>query len=90
MTKEQIIAHLAEQAGVTKAAAGEVLNSFTQLVIDRAADGHETLLHRFGSFKPKDRKARTGRNPANGQPIEIPAERVLGFKPSKNLRDLLN
>ncbi len=90
MNKEQIVAHLAEEAGVTKAAAGKVLNALTELVLARAGEGQETILHKFGTFKPKDRTARQGRNPANGQPINIPAQRVLAFKASKTTADLLN
>lgn len=90
MNKEEIVAHLAEEAGVTKAAAGKVLNALTDLVLDRAAEGQETLLHKFGTFKPKDRAARQGRNPSNGAPIQIPAQRLLAFKASKITADRLN
>ena len=44
----------------------------------------------FGSFRTRQRQARTGRNPKTGAAVDVPAKRVPYFKPSKELRDLVN
>lgn len=90
MTKEELIAQLADDANVTKAAAGRVLESLIDTVLDRAANGYETTIHKFGTFGRVDRKARKGRNPATNEAIDLPAVSVLRFRPSKTTRDHLN
>lgn len=89
MTKEELVAHLASEAGITRAAAEKTLNAFTNLVLDRAAEGLDTPVHKFGTFSRKDRAARKGRNPQSGKQIDLPAVSVLAFKPSKTTRDHL-
>lgn len=86
MTKEQLIEELASRADVTKAAAAKMLDSFTEIVVERASEGQETHIHKFGTFSRRDRKERVGRSPQDGSPVTIPASSVLAFKPSKTQR----
>lgn len=89
MTKKELVAELADRAGLTKAAAEDALNKLTEIILDRAQAGLDTQIHGFGIFSRKDRPARKGRNPSTGQAMDLPATSVLGFKPSKTTRDLL-
>lgn len=52
--------------------------------------GDEIEIRGFGSFRLRQRSARTGRNPKTGAPVSIPAKRVAYFKPSKDLKELVN
>ena len=53
-------------------------------------DGEKLDIRGFGSFKSKERKAHQTRNPRTGETIQVPAQKVAAFKPSKELAELLN
>ena len=59
-------------------------------VTNALAEGDQVVLVGFGTFSVKDRAARTGRNPQTGEPIEIKAAKVPGFKAGKALKDAVN
>lgn len=90
MTKEQLVAQIAEEANISKAAANAAIDSLTSIILNRANNGQETRLHGFGTFEARGRNARTGRNPQTGKAIEIAAKTVLAFKPSSTANDRLN
>ncbi|MFH1673371.1 MAG: HU family DNA-binding protein [Pseudomonadota bacterium] len=87
MTKADLIADMAKDAGISKAAAGKALNSFTDNVKKalKKKDGKVTLVG-FGTFSKVRRKARKGRNPATGEPIKIKASTAVRFKTGKTLK----
>ncbi len=86
MTKEELIARMANTAGVTKVAAGIALNTFTDSVTATLRKGRRVSLVNFGTFTTGKRRARTGRNPRTGAPLRIPATRVARFVPGKALK----
>lgn len=88
MTKAEIVEKAAMDAGISKVAAGEVLNSFMDSVAKalKKKDGKVTLVG-FGTFQKVRRKARKGRNPQTGEPLKIKATNVIKFRPGKKLRD---
>ena len=88
MTKADLIEKMANDAGITKAAAGAVLDSFVTNVSKalKEKDGKVTLVG-FGTFSKVRRKARKGRNPQTGEAIKIKARNVVKFKPGKKLQD---
>ncbi|MFH1674250.1 MAG: HU family DNA-binding protein [Pseudomonadota bacterium] len=88
MTKADLVANMAKDAGISKAAAGKALNSFTGNVTKalKKKDGKVTLVG-FGTFSKVRRKARNGRNPATGKPIKIKASNAVKFKAGKALKD---
>lgn len=90
MTKKELIAHLAEESGVTKAAAEKVLDTLVGVVLQRARDGEKTTIHGFGVFERVDRAARRARNPRTGETTMLDPVSVLRFKPSKMTREHLN
>lgn len=87
MTKADLIASIAKEAKITKAAAEKALNSFTGNVTKALKKGDKLTLTGFGTFMVAKRKARSGRNPRTGKEIKIPATKVAKFKPGNKLRD---
>jgi integration host factor subunit beta len=67
-----------------------VVDTVFDAVIQALQAGDKIEIRGFGSFRIRQRKPRTGRNPKTGDKVEVPAKRVPYFKPSKELRDLVN
>ena len=67
-----------------------VIDAVLEHMGEALAKGEKVDLRGFGSFSSKDKKARTGRNPKTGEPIEIAARKAVGFKPSKELAAKVN
>ena len=88
MTKADLIDKIAKDAGITKVAAGQAVDSFIDGVTKalKKKDGKVTLVG-FGTFSKARRKARKGRNPQTGAPIKIKARNVVKFKAGKKLSD---
>ncbi|MBI4560016.1 MAG: HU family DNA-binding protein [Candidatus Hydrogenedentes bacterium] len=84
-TKAQIIAHLADKTGLAKKQVDAVLATLTDLAYKEAKNGF--TLPGLGKLVIVNRKARTGRNPATGETIKIPAKRVLKFRIAKAAKD---
>lgn len=70
--------------GATRATASAAVEAVLSCIQQAAAEG-KVHLARFGTFETAERAARTGYNPATGQPHDIPAKRVLTFRPAKGL-----
>jgi len=86
-TKNDLIAAVAEGAGLTKKQAAAAVDAFIRAITDALAAGEKVNLIGFGSFSVRERKAREGRNPQTGEKIQIPAKKVPVFKPGKQLRE---
>ncbi len=89
MTKAEMIASVADRAGLTRAEADSAIKGFTEAVTQALADGQKVPLVGFGTFSVGQRAARTGRNPQTGETIHIPARRTARFKASKALKDAM-
>ncbi|MFO7637699.1 MAG: HU family DNA-binding protein [bacterium] len=87
MTKEQIVAKIAKEAGISKKAATVSLNSFVGAVTAELKKGGKVPLVGFGTFEVRKTKARTGRNPQTGQALKIAAGKRPVFKAGKALKD---
>ncbi len=87
MTKEELVAKAAQDADVSKSEAAKVLKSILDSIEGALAQGDKVSLVGFGTFSVSRRAARTGRNPATGQPIQIAAANVPKFKAGKKLKD---
>ena len=90
MNKQELIAQIASDADVTKAAAAKVVDAFTDAVTGALKSGDSVTLIGFGTFKVSQRAARTGRNPQTGKEITIAAAKVPGFRAGKALKDAVN
>ncbi len=89
MNKAELIAQLAEDAGVTKTQANAALDSFISAVTKTLKKGDKVTLVGFGTFSVSKRAARTGRNPQTGAAIKIKAKKVAKFKAGKELSSKL-
>lgn len=87
MNKADLVRAIASETGATNRMSEAMLNAFTKSVISTVAKGGKVSLVGFGSFAGNARKARTGRNPATGAKIKIPAKKVPKFTPGKEFRD---
>jgi DNA-binding protein HU-beta len=85
MTKADIVARMASEAGITKAAAERALRCVTNSIQGCIRRKERIALPGLGSFSTSNRKARIGRNPRTGQTINIPAKTVPKFSPAKEL-----
>ncbi len=90
MNKSDLIDAMAEDAGITKAAAKKALESFLGNVEKSLKDGNRVSLVGFGSWSVSQRAAREGRNPQTGQPISIAAKKVVKFKAGSELQGSVN
>ena len=86
MNKTELVKAVAEKAEVSTRDAEAVIDGAIELVIDALVKGEAVKLSGFGTFEKKERAARFGTNPANGEKIEIPASKSAVFKPSKTLK----
>jgi integration host factor subunit beta len=90
VTKAHLVDQVAVAAEVSKQEAEKMVNSLLGTITEGLQSGDKLELRGFGSFKVRDRKARQARNPRTGEIIQVPAQRVATFKPSKELALLLN
>ncbi|NPA12474.1 MAG: HU family DNA-binding protein [Aquificae bacterium] len=87
MTKAELVAKVAAQAGLTKASAERCINAFVSALTEALEKGERVALPGLGVFNVKERKARKGRNPRTGEVIKIPARKVVVFHPAKALKE---
>ena len=85
MTKSQIADHLAGKAGITKKTAVQFLDDFAALAYREAKNAF--VVPGIGKLVLANRKARMDRNPQTGEPIKIPAKRVVKFRVAKMAKD---
>jgi DNA-binding protein HU-beta len=86
MNKQELIAEVEKEIADRKAARSAV-ESLLAHIGEALKAGETVTLTGFGAFKVVERRARTGRNPKTGAPLDIPARRSVIFAPGKNLRD---
>lgn len=89
MNKGELIDKVAEKAGVTKKQADAVLTAAIEAIQESVANGDKVTLVGFGSFEPRERKEREGRNPQTGKTIKIPATKVPAFSAGKQFKDMV-
>jgi len=90
VNKTELIASVAEKAGMTKKDAEKAINAFFDTVESALANDDKVQIIGFGTFDVKKRAERKGRNPQTGAEIVIPASKTPVFKPGKGLKDAIN
>lgn len=90
MNKTELVANVAETAGLTKKDAEKAVNALFTTVQQALVEGDKIQIIGFGTFEVKERAARTGRNPRTGEDIKIPASKNPVFKAGKALKDAVN
>lgn len=89
MKKADLIKAVAEASGVNQKNVDAVLTAFTLVTMKSLSQGEEVTIQDIGKLSVKARAARTGRNPATGETIQIAAGRTVTFKAAKALKDAL-
>lgn len=89
MTQAQIVTSLAEKCDVNKRVAKDLLDHLGELAIKETKKSGVFVVPGIGRLVKSDRKARMGRNPATGEPIKIPAKRVVKFRVAKACKDAI-
>jgi len=90
MNQTELIEQVATEANLTKAQTQDAVKALLKTVMKVVADGNKVTLVGFGSFEPKVRSAREGRNPKTGDIVHIPAATVPSFSAGKTFRDAVN
>ena len=87
MTKAELVSAIAKGANITKRQADAALKAAVSAVAEALEKGERVAVPGLGIFSVRERAARKGRNPRTGGVIDIPARKVVVFKPAKNLRE---
>jgi DNA-binding protein HU-beta len=90
MNKTELVAAIAENAGLTKKDADKALKAFIDVTTGALKKGDKIALVGFGTFEVVKRPARTGRNPQTKKAIQIPASMAPKFRAGKGLKDAVN
>ena len=90
MNKQEFVTFVANQHNCTKVKAEKIINMFTSSVINAIRENNDILLQGFGKFYSLKLSARNGRNPNNGQSVNIPETTYPKFKGGKKLKDACN
>ena len=90
MNKAELVAAIAEKTELSKKDSEKALKAFIDVVTEELKKGEKVQLVGFGTFEVAERAAREGRNPANGEAMQIPASKAPKFKAGKALKDEVN
>jgi DNA-binding protein HU-beta len=87
MNKGELVDAIADKADVTKKQADAVLTAALETIVEAVSGDQKVTLVGFGSFEPRQRKAREGRNPKTGAKMKIPATKVPAFSAGKQFKE---
>ena len=90
MTKADLVEKVTGLGDLTRRDGEVIVETIFDAVIGALKSGDKIEIRGFGSFRIRQRNSRVGRNPKTGDRVEVPAKKVPYFKPSKDLRDLIN
>ena len=90
MTKADLIEEVSSLAEVTRKDGEVIVETIFDSIVKSLRAGDKIEIRGFGSFRTRQRKPRVGRNPKTGARVEVPAKKIPFFKPSKELKDLVN
>ena len=90
MTKAELIDEVAERTGVSKRETTSIIDAMFGAIAAKLKKHEKVQISGFGTFEPRKRKARAGRNPRTQEEIKVPASWSLGFRPGKQLRSIVS
>ena len=90
MKKKELVDAISQRSGMGKGDSENALNAVINCLTDLLGRGDSIVLPGFASLSVKERAARTGRNPSTGQPLNIPASKVVSFKAGSKLKEVIN
>jgi integration host factor subunit beta len=86
VTKKELVHRIAEQTGVTKVVAKDVIQAFLNSIIDELSHGNRLEFREFGVFESRERAARLAQNPRTLEKVPVPAKRIVKFKVGRMMR----
>ena len=90
MNKEELVQEISKKAKVTQKEAAELLVALVDTIQKTVAKGNKVTLVGFGTFEPRKRAARNGRNPQTGKEIKIAAKTIPAFSAGKKFKTIVN
>ena len=90
MTKADLIDEVSRLAELTRKDSEVIVETIFDSIVHSLRAGDKIEIRGFGSFRTRQRKPRIGRNPKTGTRVDVPAKKIPYFKPSKELKDLVN
>ena len=90
MNKTELVAAIAEKAGLSKKDAENAVKAFADTIAEELKNGNKVQIVGFGTFEVSERAAREGRNPQTGESMTIAASKTPKFKAGKALKDFIN
>lgn len=90
LTKTIIAEKIQDRLDLSRTATYDVMEEFLEIIKETIENGEDIMISGFGKFCVNEKKARKGRNPATDEEMVLPARRVVTFKCSGKLRDLIN
>jgi integration host factor subunit beta len=90
MTKADLVGEVERVTELSRKESETVVETIFDSIIQALQAGDKIEIRGFGSFRTRQRRGRTGRNPKTGAKVEVPPKRIPFFKPSKDLKDFVN
>ncbi len=90
MTKADLIEDVSKAADMSRKDSELIVDTVFESIVQSLRSGEKIEIRGFGSFRTRERNSRVGRNPKTGARVEVPAKRIPYFKPSKELKDVVN
>lgn len=90
MTKADLIEDVSRAVEMSRKESEIIIETVIDSIVNSLRAGDKIEIRGFGSFRTRQRKSRTGRNPKTGASVHVPAKKIPYFKPSKELKDLVN
>ena len=89
MNKTEFVQKIAEKTGSTKKDAAAFVDAYAEVITEALKSGDKVAFPGFGTYEVRERAARTGRNPATGETIQIAASKSPAFNAGKALKDAM-
>ena len=90
LTKADLIEEVLRVTELPRKESESIVETIFDSIIGALQKGEKIEIRGFGSFRTRERRGRVGRNPKTGEKVEVPAKKIPFFKPSKELKDLVN
>jgi integration host factor subunit beta len=90
MTKAELIEDVSRAVEMSRKDSETIVETIFESIVKSLRGGEKIEIRGFGSFRTRQRKPRIGRNPKTGARVDVPAKKIPFFKPSKELKDLVN
>ena len=90
MTKAELIDDVSHAVDMSRKDSEVIVETIFESIVKSLRTGDKIEIRGFGSFRTRQREARVGRNPKTGARVDVPPKKIPYFKPSKELKDLVN